>query len=107
MAYVVTDGKTRKEFDTLKEAIEYRKGVPMPVFRSDGMGNLNPIRMAEISAAVEQEDKFEPVESVPSLEPVPLTDTKGMHAKTTLIFILAGLSIVIVLALLWFVMRSK
>lgn len=105
MAYVVTDGKTRKEFDTLKEAIEYRKGVPIPVFRSDGLGNLRPIQMSELSAAVEQEDKVEPVESVPVLEPS--ADTKGMHAKTTLIFILAGLAIAAVLVLLWFVMRSK
>ncbi|MEK6968593.1 MAG: hypothetical protein AABX51_08260 [Nanoarchaeota archaeon] len=101
MAYVVTDGKSRHEFDTLKEAVEFRSGVPMPIFRSDNLGNLKRIQMAEISAAVQREDygldsPFEPEKEASS----------GNHIKSSLIFIFGILAVVVALFLLWFVLKE-
>jgi len=99
MGYVVTDGKTRHEFETLKDALDFRKDVPLPIFRSDNLGNLKRIPLSELSAAVQQRDYgFVPPEINNS--------NNTSHIKSSLVFILGLIGFAITLVLLWVILRE-
>ncbi|HLD18789.1 MAG TPA: hypothetical protein VJB90_02160 [Candidatus Nanoarchaeia archaeon] len=100
MGYVVTDGKTRHEFETLKDALDFRKDVPLPIFRSDNLGNLKRIPLSELSAAVQQRDFGYTPPQENKEQP------NGSHIKASLVLILGLIGFGIALVLLWFVLSE-
>ncbi len=97
MGYIVTDGVSRHEFDTLKEALEFRLDSPIPVYRSDNLGNLKRIPMEELSAAVQVRDYGHVTPHISS-QPT----EAGHHINSTLVLTLGIIGLFVALALIWF-----
>ncbi|MBT3464663.1 hypothetical protein HOD20_00370 [archaeon] len=57
MAYIVITGNDRKEFEILKEAIEYKTGQSR-IYEMDAFGNMRPLDNESLQKAMESEPKF-------------------------------------------------
>lgn len=96
MGYVVTDGVSRHEFETLREALEFRRDTPLPIFRSDSLGNLKRIPLSELSSAVQTRDYGHPT-------PVQQQETGGQHSGMIAVLVMGVLMFLIAAVLVWFI----
>lgn len=80
MAYIVRDGSIRKEFGTLKEAVEFRKDKNIPIYESDNFGNLKSLSLNQISERMGNEQSYAiPVEKIE--EKSPTKEEKPVKSK--------------------------